>query len=340
MTAHTTVDAQAIARLNMLFTQSKILHSGVELGVFELLAAAPRTADEIRAELGLHERFTGDFLNALAALGLLERDGEKFSNAPATAEVLVPGAPGGGYLGARVRTTAQRHYAMWGRLSEALRDGEPKADIGGHGAFAKLYEDPVRAKAFLVHMDANNALVAPQLAEHVDWSSYKSFVDVGGARGNVAAQLCLAHPHLHGGVFELPPIEPHFDELMAELGVADRVTFHAGDFFETPLPETDVVVFGHVLHDWDPQRRVELLQRAKNAIPSGGAVVVYDQILDAENPDLRSLIGSINVGLITDGGSEYTVPQLRKWLDEAGLEFRAATTLPRGNDTVVVAVKP
>ncbi|GAA0598158.1 methyltransferase [Kutzneria viridogrisea] len=330
-------DAAAIGRLSTAYAQSKILHSAVEIGLFELLAKGPASAGEIREQLGLHPRLVRDFLNALVALDLLEREGEQYRNSAAAQEVLVPGGPV--YLGGRIKTASQRHYQMWGKLAEALRDGEPKAAQGGHGAFERLYQDPVAAKNFLVHMDANNAVVAPQLAEAVDWSSYQDFVDVGGARGNVAGRLVQTHAHLRGGVFELPAIEPFFDELMAEFGVTDRVSFHGGDFFTTPLPETDVVVFGHVLHDWDATRNLELLERAHAAIRPGGAVVVYDQMLDEDAPDLRSLIGSLNVALITEGGGEYTVAEGRTWVEKAGFTFRYAKKLVKGNDTVLVATR-
>ncbi|NGO71627.1 methyltransferase [Streptomyces boncukensis] len=329
--------APALARLSASYAEARILHTAVEVGLFELLAEGPLDRDGIAARLRLHPRLLRDFLGAVTALGLTEREGERFRIAPDAAEFLVPGGPL--YLGGRIRTAARRHYHTWGRLTEALRDGEPKAGAGGD-AFAALYTDPEATRSFLVHMDANNGVVGPQLAEAVDWSAYASFTDVGGARGNVAAQLVRRRPHLDGAVFELPAVEPFFDEHMSELGVADRVTFHAGDFFADALPGTEVLILGHVLHDWSPEERQKLLDRVYAALPPGGAVVVYDQMLDEDAPELRSLIGSLNVALITPGGSEYTVPECRAWLAGAGFVFLSATRLAQGNDTVVVAAKP
>lgn len=327
------VDFGSIMRLSSAYAQAKILHSAVELGLFELLAKGPADAQEITAGLGCSPRFMRDFLQAAAALGLLVREGSRYRNAPGVDELLVPGGPG--YLGGRIVVASQRHYTAWGQLTTVLREGKPPAKAGAD-AFDGLYADPVRARGFLAHMDANNALVGPQLADQVDWSGHRSFVDVGGARGNVAAALVKAHPHLTGGVFDLPGVRPYFDELMAELGTAETVRFHAGDFFTTPMPATDVVILGHVLHDWTVDKRQELLVRAFDAVRPGGAVVVYDQMLDEEQPDLRSLIGSINVGLMT-GGSEYTVADCRQWIEKAGLRFDYARRLPKGNDTVLVA---
>jgi hypothetical protein len=330
------IDAQSISRLSTAYTEARILHSAVDVGVFEFLAKGPASEDAIQQALGLHARFARNFLAALTALGLLERAGDRYRNSAAAAAVLVPGGPV--FLGGRVKTASTKHYHIWGHLTEALRDGKPKANSGPN-AFQKLYADAAETHNFLIHMDANNSQVAPQLAEEVDWTGIATFVDIGGARGNVAAHLVKAHPHLRGGVFELPAVEPLFAELMAERGTADRVKFHGGDFFADPLPATDAMIFGHVLHDWSEDRRMDLLGRARDALNPRGAVVIYDQMLEEEAPDLRSLIGSLNVGLITEGGGEYTVAQCRSWLDKSGFAFRYAKRLSLGNDTVVVAVK-
>ncbi|MFE7314477.1 methyltransferase [Streptomyces sp. NPDC057555] len=332
-------DAIAIGRLNTAYAQARILQSAVEIGLFDLLAEGAADRETIAGRLDLHPRLLPDFLRALVALGLIERSGDSYANSPRAAAVLVPGTPY--YLGASVRTAAARHYAMWGRLTEALRDGEAKAEhVGGPDAFARLYQNHDAARRFLAHMDSAHALVGPQLAQAVDWSRHKTFVDVGGARGHIAAALVAAHPHLTGGVFELPAVEPLFDEHMAQLGTADRLRFHAGDFFTDPLPAADVLVFGHVLHDWTADQRRFLLRRAFDALEPGGTVVVYDQMLDDTAPDLPAVLGSLNVALVT-GGSEYPVQDCEDWLADAGFRVEHGRRIRTiGSDHVLVAVKP
>lgn len=332
-------EAIAIGRLNTAFAQSRILNSAVETGLFELLGEAPAGSAAIAERLGLHHRLVPDFLRALVALGLLDESDGVFRNSAAAEACLLPGSPY--YLGGSVRASAARHYGMWGRLTEALRDGEPKAEgAGGPDAFERLYRNRDAARRFLAHMDSAHALVGPQLAEVVDWSRYGSFVDVGGARGHIAAAIVAAHPHLEGGVFELPAVEPLFDEHMAELGTAEQISFHGGDFFEDPLPEADVLVFGHVLHDWTTERRAFLLERAFAALRPGGAVVVYDQMLDHGTPELGSLLGSLQVALVT-GGSEYTVDEGRELLEKTGFTVGHGQRIRTiGSDYVLVGVKP
>ncbi|PBC79159.1 N,N-dimethyltransferase/O-methyltransferase [Streptomyces sp. TLI_235] len=332
-------EAIAIGRLNTAYAQSRILNSAVETGLFELLAEAPADSAAIAERLGLNHRLVPDFLRALVALGLLEETAGTFRNSASAAACLLPGSPY--YLGGSVRAAAARHYGMWARLTEALRDGEPKAEgATGPDAFERLYQNRDAARRFLAHMDSAHALVGPQLAEVVDWSRYGSFVDVGGARGHIAAAVVAAHPHLRGGVFELPAVEPLFDEHMAELGTAEQISFHGGDFFEDALPEADVLVFGHVLHDWTPERRAFLLERAFAALRPGGAVVVYDQMLDDGTPELGSLLGSLQVALVT-GGSEYGVDEGRELLEKAGFTVERGQRIRTiGSDYVLVGVKP
>jgi hypothetical protein len=317
-----------------------VLQSAVEIGLFEFLGKAPSTEQEICDQLGLHPRLVGDFLDALAGLQVLVRSGDRYANSDELARYLIPGQPG--YLGGGIARAAAHNYRMWGRLTEALRDGQPKSDgIADEDAFTKAYADPGLARRFLAHMDANNGFVGGELARCLDWGEYQSFVDVGGARGNVAAQLVSERPHLTGRVFDLPGVEPLFSEHMRLCGTAEKVGFTAGDFFRDPLPASDVVMFGHVLHDWAPAQRRALVHAAYPAVRPGGALVVYDQLIDDDRRDPQKLLQSLNVRLVRSGGSEYTVAELRGWAESAGFVFDRAVPLATvGSDLAFIARKP
>jgi hypothetical protein len=334
-------DGVATARLSTAYRKAKVLHSAVELGLFDLLAAAPAGEKEIRDRLGLHPRMSRAFLDALVALDLVQVDERGYRNSEVATAFLVRDAAI--YLGAAIRTASQRHYQAWSRLTEALRDGRStgSARDGGGNPFRALYERLDDARGFLAQMDSFNGFVGAGIVDCLDWQRYGSFVDVGGARGNIAAQLVRARPHLRGGVFELPAIEPLFDEHMAQLGTADRVIFHAGDFFVDPLPAADVLIFGHVLHDWSPDERQTLLHRAYEALDPGGALLVYDQMIDEAEPDLHSALAGLNVALMTADGSEYTVDECRGWAEKAGFRVVGGRRLHTvGSDYVLTAEKP
>ncbi|GLH98487.1 methyltransferase [Phytohabitans aurantiacus] len=325
--------AAGLLRLGNAFCDAKALLTAVELDLFGVLKDGPATEEEIRERLRLHGRGLSDFLHLLAALGVLVKSGEAFGNAAGAQRHLVPG--GESYIGGFLQRSNRNLYPAWGRLSEALRTGKPQSG----GSFAEVLERPAVLRQFIGMMDALTQQLAPALVEAFPWSRYGSLLDVGGCRGNLAAHLVTANPGLRGHVFDLPPMAPFFAEHVEAQGVADRLEFHGGDFFADPLPAADVVVLGHVLHDWDADQRRQLVRAAYAATNPGGALVVYDRMLDDDPRHVENLVISLDMLLVTDGGSEYPVQELRAAAAEAG--FERITDRPLGDfDTIVVCHKP
>jgi SAM-dependent methyltransferase len=325
--------AAGLLRLGNAFCDAKALLTAVELDLFGALKDGPATEEEIRERLRLHGRGLSDFLHLLAALGVLVKTGEAFGNAAGAQRHLVPG--GESYIGGFLQRSNRNLYPAWGRLSEALRTGKPQSG----GSFAEVLERPAVLRQFIGMMDALTQQLAPALVEAFPWSRYGSLLDVGGCRGNLAAHLVTANPGLRGHVFDLPPMAPFFAEHVEARGLADRLEFHGGDFFADPLPAADVVVLGHVLHDWDADQRRQLVRAAYAATNPGGALVVYDRMLDDDPRHVENLVISLDMLLVTDGGSEYPVQELRAAAAAAG--FERITDQPLGDfDTIVVCHKP
>jgi hypothetical protein len=163
----------------------------------------------------------------------------------------------------------------------------------------------------------------------------------GSAQGMVPATLAHAHPHLTGiGIgFDLPPVKPVFEEVVAQRGVEDRVQFRGGDFFEDPLPKVDVIVMSHVLHDWDFAQKKLLLGKAFDALPKGGAVIVYDAIIDDDRwKNAFGLMMSLNMLIETAGGFDYTGEDCQGWMRDVGFSRTRVEPLV-GPDSMVVGLK-
>jgi hypothetical protein len=107
---------------------------------------------------------------------------------------------------------------------------------------------------------------AAALSEKFPWRDYKTFVDIGTAQGGLPVQIAHAHPHLTGFGFDLPMVQPHFDSYVSKHGLPGRLSFCAGDFFADALPAADVVVMGHILHDWGLDRKRALIAKAYQAL--------------------------------------------------------------------------
>lgn len=328
----------AILQLGLGFWASKTLLSAVELGLFTNLARGPLTAKAVMAELGLQPRGTVDFLDALVSVGMLERTGEEYANTAAT-DLFLDGNKQS-YIGGILEMANARLYPFWGSLTEGLRTGHPQNEAKvGEDFFATIYQEPELLKQFLHAMTGLSMGAVLALAEKFPWERHRTVIDVGAAAGCVPAQLALRHPHLTGGGFDLPPVGPVFEEYVASLGLADRLRFYPGDFFVDPLPSADVLVLGRILHDWGLEEKLTLLRKAFHALPEGGALIVYETIIDDERRENTfGLLMSLNMLIETQDGFDYTGADCRAWMADVGFRDSYVEHLV-GPDSMVVAIK-
>ena len=337
-TARPGLSAARLLQLGLGFWGPRAFLSAVELGVFSVLAKGPLGENQLRERLGLHPRSARDFLDTLVALGPLQRNAGKYRNAPDADAFLDRAKPG--YAGGILEMAAARLYPFWGSLTEALRTGAPQNEAKhGGDMFATLYADAERLRGFLAAMTAISMDSARAIAAKFPWKKYQSFIDVGGAQGCVPVQVALAHKHLNGAAFDLPPVGPIYDEYVRSFGLETRLKFHAGDFFRDPMPQADVLIMGHILHDWNLQEKHVLLQKAYAALPKHGALIIYDAMIDdARCRNVAGMLMSLNMLIETPGGFDYTPADCRSWMKATG--FRNTSVVPlTATESMVIATK-
>jgi hypothetical protein len=328
-----------ILQTGLAFWASKTLLSAIEMGVFTELAHGPEPLAALAGRLGLHPRSSRDFLDALVALGFLHRDGDRYSNTVETSLFLDRKKPS--YIGGILEMANHRLYPFWGHLTTALRTGLPQNEIrtGDPNLFEALYADPARLKEFLRSMTGISHGANMTIARAFPWADRRTFVDVGTAQGDLAVQIARANPHLRGLGFDLPPVAPVFEEYVAANGVTDRLSFQPGDFFTQDLPKADVVLMGHILHDWDLPTKKLLVRKAYEALPPGGAFIVYEAIIDDDrSKNAFGLMMSLNMLIETPGGFDYTGADCCGWMTEAGFSSTRVEHLV-GPDSMVVGIK-
>jgi hypothetical protein len=326
-------------QIGLGFWASKTLLSAVEMGLFTELAGRPESLEAVQGRLGLHPRSARDFLDALVALGLLGRENGVYSNTPATDLFLDKKKPS--YVGGILEMANQRLYGHWSHLTEGLRTGQPQNELrgGGQPLFETLYADPARLKNFLKAMTGLSHGSALAIAAKFPFKNYKSVCDVGAAQGDTAAQIALAHRHLNVFGFDLPEVGPIFEEYAAQLRLDGRITFLPGSFFDSPLPKADVIVMGHILHDWDLETKKMLIRKAYDALPEGGAYIVYEMMIDDDrSKNAIGLLASLNMLIETYGGFDYSGADCQGWMREIGFRETRVEQLV-GPDSMVVGIK-
>lgn len=324
------------------FLAAKTLQAAVDLGLFSRLAGGAKTGLELERELELHPRATADFLDALVALGLLDRQGPslegKYANTPDTELFLDRAKPS--YLGGIIEMSSHRLYGFWGHLTTALRTGQPQNEIkNGGNFFQAIYSDEQRLEEFLRAMTGVQLGAFQALAQKFDFSSYKSVCDVGGAGATLSIVLAQAHPHLALTSFDLPQVARIATRNVAQAGLSERVAVATGNFFTDKLPTADVVVMGNILHDWNLEKKQQLIAAAYDALPPGGAFIAIENVIDDDRrQNAFGLLMSLNMLIELGDGFDYTGADFAGWARTAG--FKQVSVVPlAGPTSAAVAIK-
>ena len=327
-----------ILQTGMAFWASKTLLSAVEMEVFTELAKGPEPLEALTGRLGLHPRSARDFLDTLVALGFLQRTDGVYANTPSSDLFLDKRKPS--YVGGMLEMANKRLFVHWAKLTTALRTGKPQNEIvGEENAFEALYADPTRLKGFLRAMTGISHGSNMAIAAKFPWDKYKTAADCGTAQGDLIVQVALKNPHISGIGFDLAEVAPIFEEYVEQNGLSSRVRFQTGSFFTDPLPKVDVIMMGHILHDWNLDEKKMLIRKAYEAIPEGGAFIVFESIIDDDRrANAFGLLMSLNMLIESPGGFDFTGADCIGWMKEAGFrETRVEHLL--GPDSMVVGIK-
>ena len=320
-----------IMEVGMGFWPAKVLLSAMELGLFTELGGKSLTGRELQGALGLHPRANPDFFDSLVALRFLDREGDgpeaRYRNTGETALFLNRNSPQ--FMGGFLEMANDRLYRFWGDLTEGLRTGGPQNEVKHTGVsmFAELYSQPDRLEQFMDAMAGISAGNFRALADSFDFSGYRTLCDVGGASGLLSILLARKHPHLRCTSADLPAATHIARRKISDAGLGDRVSAVSLNFFAEPLPKADVITMGLILHDWNLEKKLQLIRAAYDALPSGGAFIVIEHLIDdARRENVFGLLMSLNMLIEFGDAFDFTAADLFGWCREAG--FRKTEVIP------------
>jgi SAM-dependent methyltransferase len=318
-----TLTPARILEVGMAFWPSKTLLSAVELDVFTTLGDRALTGHDLAQELALHPRANPDFFDTLVALRFLERDGDGpealYRNSKEASAFLDKKSPHA--LTGFLEMANARLYPFWGELTAALKTGQPQNEMknGGTSPFEELYRKPERLQQFLDAMAGLSAGNFQALAAKFDFSRYKTLCDVGGATGQLSMFVARAHPHMRCISTDLPAPTAIATAKIAAAGLSDRVSAQPIDFFADPLPRADVITMGMILHDWNLEKKMRLIQAAYDALPPGGAFIVVESLIDdARRENAFGLMMSLNMLIEFGDAFDYSGADFASWCRQVG----------------------
>jgi len=319
------------------FISSQAFASAHDLGAFDALTLEPATVDEIARRIDIRPVACRRLLMLLVSLGLVERDGDRFWNSDAGELCSSRSAV---KLGPNSRINP--FYAMAGHLTDALREYSPRwqqtLGVTAADAFAGLYADPARLRDFA---DLMNAISVPQgylLAEQFDFGPHRCIMDVAGGPGGQSIAIGAIHTHLRGIITDLEPVCVVARENIAAAGVTDRFTAVAADLIQGPYPAgADVILLGHILHDWSDEVSGTILRNCAAALPAGGTLLISESVLDDDfsGSKLAHIKDLIMLLANESGARERSEGEYRGLLDAAGFDVTSVIRLDAPRDLLV-----
>lgn len=315
------------------YQRSKTLFAAVDFALPTLLARGPLAVEEIATALEIHPLAADRFLNACVAIGLAEREGRTYRNAPLAETYLVRG--GAAYLGDLVARYDRTSYFVWTDLATRLRAWTPGETDATPPTDADQGESSLAAQHNLA------VLTGRALADAYDFSAHTTMLDLGGGSGGMSIAVCAARPHMRAVVFDLEGPTRLARSLVEEAGLADRVRVETGDFKEDPLPEGfDVALLANLLSVSSEETNRRLLARVFEALPPGGGVILSGWILDdTHTGPLLPVLFCLEDIVWRAPDVERSASTYARWLVDAGFAHveRVAYSPPW---SAVVARKP
>ena len=326
-------DPKKLLEVSGAYWASFALHAGVELDVFTLLEGKSLTKERVSEELKISGRGAEALMNALSAMGLIEKKKGRFSAGICAARFLSRSSKE--YIGYMIR---HHHYISkgWAELPECVRTGVPARDPGHRKAGDRELE------AFEMGMFNNASLIAPKVADAVPLVETGSLLDLGGGPGTYAIHFCLKHPGLRATVFDLPQVRSFAEKTIGDFGLEGRIAFTEGDFNDDPLPGGfDVVWLSHILHGEGPAAASRLVRKASSALNNGGVMLIHEFILDdSGDSPLHPALFSLNMLVGTGEGRSYTRKEIDGFMRDAGIsEIRLLDSITLPNSRIMAGRK-
>jgi SAM-dependent methyltransferase len=314
--------------MSAYFWQTCTLHAGVKTDVFSKIGSERLSAEELARRVNGSVDGVERLLNALTALGLLEKSKGYFSCSPSVRALLAKDSAA--YIG---HIILHHHHLMesWARLDQSVSTGRPIRERSAVG------REEWR-ESFLMGMFNMAMALAPRIADAIDLSSRSRLLDLGGGPGTYAIHFCLKNPGIEASVFDLPTTRPFAEKTIARFNLSSRITFTPGDYHSDDIPgRYDVAWLSHILHAEGPEACQNIIRKAVSALEPGGTIIIHEFILnDAQDGPLFPALFSLNMLLGTEAGRAYSESELSDMLATAGIRNIRRIPVQTPNDSGII----
>lgn len=306
------VDTVRLQNLSYGHKQSATLRAAVQLALFTNVSQGASTISEIAAALELSALNAERLAVACTSLGLLEKDGKKFSNAPDVERFLVQGKPT--YVGPWL-LFAGMDFEQWKNLGDHLKSDMPPKVLGLYEGLTDEIAREYHEATYTVGLGAGMLF-----ARDVDMSERSLILDLGGGSGAYCIAAVQRYPHLKAVVLDFEPVCKMTREFIAQWSMQDYISTHPGDFTNDPLPTgADVMIMASNLPQYSEQVLEKILKKAYDALAPGGEYHVVGETLDNDKRGpLGPALWGLHEALFGSEGRAHSEEEVKGYLESAG----------------------
>jgi SAM-dependent methyltransferase len=307
------------------FMTSQAISVAAKLGIADLLKNGPQSADELAQATGAHAQSLYRLLRALASVGIFAEDETRRFRLTSLAEHLRSDAPES-LRSMSIFLGADWHWRVWGELPHSLQTGRPAFEyLYGKAYFDYLAENSGPAQVFNDAMTSFSSSVGAAVVNSYDFTGISRLVDIGGGHGIFLTSILKKYPQMNGVLFDAPSVIDGADEVIAASGVGERCGAVGGDFFASVPAGGDAYIMKHIIHDWDNERALKILQNCHRAMTPNGKLLVVEMVIPEGNTPSLGKYMDLQMLLFLHS-FERTEAEYRALFERAG--FRLTRVVP------------
>jgi hypothetical protein len=315
---------------------AQAIYAAAKLGIADRLRDGPQTAGQLVQATGTHARSLHRLLRTLAGFGIFAWDDEGRFRLTELAELLRSDVPGS--LRAEALIVGEIQYPAFGELLHSLQTGRPGFDKAfGMPLFDYFAANPEAARTFDAGLVGLRSQAATEMLDGYDFSGVRKLVDVGGGTGSLLSAVLAKYTTMKGILFDLPHVVEQAESPLHAAGVRDRCELVCGDFFDSVPPGGDVYLLRHIIHDWEDDRAIRIVENCRRAMNRPGTLLLVESVIQSGNePSLGKILDLVMLALT--GGTERTEPEYRELLEASG--FCLARVVPTSAEIHVIEANP
>jgi hypothetical protein len=309
-----------VTRLMDGYLSTQMLYVAARLGLVDVLIDGPRTCTDLAAAAGAEPALLHRLLRGLVMEGLLsEQPGGRFALTDAGRLLRADGPES---MRGAVLARGGLYYRAAAGLLDTIRGAGPAfRQAYGVDLFEHLDSSPEDAAIFQLSMLARARQEAAMLATTYDFTPFHHVVDIGGGEGATLTAILKAWPGVRGTLFDRPDVAANARARLAAAGLTERAAVIGGDFFGSVPSGGDVYVLSRVLHDWDDEQAVRILNACRDAMPASSRLLIVDAILGESVHDQPAAVRMDLHMLTLATGRERTAAEFETLLHAARLRI-------------------